>query len=91
MPLHSVPRPDYRGEAGIAHLTALRQELVEALRDEDWHRVRDLDRACAGVINRVVAANREDGTALVRALSELKGVYSNLIDRCQREVMEMAL
>lgn len=91
MALAPVPRPDYRGEAGVAQVRQLRRELILALKREDWGRVRELDRACAGLVDRVVDANRDDGTALVRALSELKGVYASLIDRCHREVLQLAL
>lgn len=91
MTLTSVPSLNYRGDAGVAQVRELQRELVSALRREDWHRVRELDRACAGLVERVVDANPQDGAALVRALSELKGVYANLIDRCHREVLKMAL
>ncbi|WP_341939226.1 hypothetical protein [Marinimicrobium sp. C2-29] len=91
MALVSVPGPDYRGDAGVAQVRELQRELVGALRREDWSRVRELDRACAGLVERVIDANQQDGAALVRALSELKGVYANLIDRCHREVLKMAL
>ncbi len=91
MALHAVPNPDYRGDAGLDQIAELRRELIKALRAEDWPRVRELDRACAGLVERVIAANRDNGSALVSALSELKGVYANLIDRCHQEVLEMAL
>lgn len=91
MKLSAVPSPDYRGEAGVEQVRQLRNELVEALQTEDWPAVRELDRACVGLVDRVVAANGEDGTALVRALSELKGVYANLIEQCQQEVLKLAL
>ncbi len=91
MGLSAVPSSDYRGEAGVEQVRRLRNELVEALRAEDWFAVRELDRACAGLVERVVAANGENGTALVQALSELKGVYANLIEQCQEEVLKLAL
>lgn len=91
MGLAAVPSVDYQGDSGVCQVRQLQRELVQALRSEDWLRVRELDRACAGLVDRVIAANREDGTALVMALSELKGVYANLIDRCHNEVLKMAL
>ncbi|WP_347330263.1 hypothetical protein [Marinimicrobium locisalis] len=91
MALQAVPTPDYQGDAGLGQIAELRRELVKALRAEDWPRVRELDRACAGLVERVIAANREDRSALVRVLSELKGVYANLIDRCHQEVLSLAL
>lgn len=91
MPLAAVPRPDYQGDSGVHQLRQLQRELIKALREGDWLRVRELDRACAGLVDRVVAANHEDGTTLVSALIELKGVYSNLIDSCHSEVLKMAL
>lgn len=91
MPLAAVPSPEYQGDAGVAQVRQLQRELIKALRSEDWPRVRELDRACAGLVERVIDANCEDGTALVQALGELKGVYANLIDRCHGEVLRMAL
>jgi len=38
------------------------------------------------LIDKVINANRDDKSTLVRALSELKGVYAGLIAQCQREV-----
>jgi hypothetical protein len=38
------------------------------------------------LIDKVIAANRDDRSTLVCALSELKGVYAGLIAQCQREV-----
>lgn len=91
MALYLVPEPDYRGEQGLAHLRRLQSSLSDALQAEDWLRVRELDRISARLIERVIEANRDDRSALVQALSELKGVYSNLISRCQSEVSRMAL
>ncbi len=91
MALHLVPEPDYRGEQGLAQLRQLQRSLCEALKAEDWLRVRELDRVSARLIERVIEANRDNPSALVQALSELKGVYSNLINRCQSEVARMAL
>ena len=91
MALSAVPNPAYRGAAGVAQVRPLRNELVQALQAEDWWTVRELDRACAGLVERVIAANGGEGTALVRALSELKGVYANLIEQCQEEVLKLAL
>ncbi len=91
MVLHLVPEPDYRGEQGLAQLRQLQHSLIEALKSEDWLRVRELDRISPRLIERVIEANRDDRSALVQALSELKGVYSNLISRCRSEVSRMAL
>lgn len=87
MSLYPVPTPDYRGEAGIAAMRGLQRELTEALRQDDWECVRRLDRLCVLLIDRVIVANRHDKKTLIRALSELKGVYSGLLAQCQREVM----
>lgn len=91
MALRLVPEPDYRGEQGLAQLRQLQRALNEALKAEDWLRVRELDRMSPRIIERVIEANRNDRSALVQALSELKGVYFNLISRCQSEVARMAL
>ncbi len=86
MSIQLVPNPDYCGEAGICAMRALQRELSKALQQEDWEKVRHLDRICVLLIDRVISANRDDKSTLVRALSELKGVYAGLIAECQREV-----
>jgi flagellar protein FliT len=86
MAIQLVSAPDYRGQAGILAMRNLQQELTKALQVEDWGRVRHLDRICVILIDKVIAANRDDKSTLVCALSELKGVYAGLIAQCQREV-----
>ncbi len=86
MCIQLVPYPVYCGEAGISAMRSLQQELNKALQHENWERVRHLDRICVLLIDRVINANRDDKSTLVRALSELKGVYAGLIAQCQREV-----
>lgn len=87
MSIQLVSAPEYRGEAGIMAMRDLQQELTKALRVEDWEKVRHLDRICILLIDKVIAANRDDKSTLVCALGELKGVYAGLIAQCQREVM----
>ena len=67
-------------------MRSIQQALTVALQQEDWERIRHLDRVCVVLIDRVIAANRNDKTTLIRALSELKGVYAGLIAQCQQEV-----
>jgi hypothetical protein len=86
MAIHLVSAPEYRGQAGVMAMRGVQQELNKALQVEDWERIRHLDRICVLLIDKVIAANRDDKTTLVRALSELKGVYAGLIAQCQREV-----
>lgn len=86
-----VSSPDYTGEAGVQQVRNLQRALVVALKQQDWMVIQRLDRSCAGLIDKVIAANRCDGATLVLALSELKGVYSNLIDGCQKKVASMAV
>ncbi len=86
MTIQLVPAPEYRGQEGIMAMRCLQQELTKALHAEDWEKVRHLDRICIVLIDRVIAANRNDKSTLVCALSELKGVYAGLIAQCQREV-----
>ncbi|WP_323814783.1 hypothetical protein [Cellvibrio sp. NN19] len=86
MAIHLVSAPEYVGAAGIMAMRGLQQELTNALQVEDWEKIRHLDRICALLIDRVVAANRNDKSTLVCALNELKGVYAGLIAQCQREV-----
>jgi len=62
MRLAAVPSPDYQGDAGVMQVRELQREMVRALRTEDWPRVRELDRACASLVDRVIEANREDGS-----------------------------
>lgn len=86
MTLKLVPTPDYRGSAGVMAMRGLQRELSRALQQEDWTQIRHLDRICVVLIDRVIAANRDDKTTLVCALGELKGVYAGLIAQCQQEV-----
>lgn len=86
MPLRLVPEPEYSGEAGVLAMRSVQQALTVALQQEDWERIRHLDRVCVVLIDKVIAANRSDKTTLIRALSELKGVYAGLIAQCQQEV-----
>lgn len=86
MAIHLVSAPEYHGHAGVLAMRSLQQELTKALQAEEWERVRHLDRICVLLIDKVIAANRDDKTTLVCALSELKGVYAGLLAQCQREV-----
>jgi flagellar protein FliT len=63
----------------------LQEDLADALAKEDWARVRRLDQACVLLIDKIIAANKEDGYAVFLALRELKDVYASLIVQCQRE------
>lgn len=82
----AVVKNSYAGEAGIAALRSVQGELNQAAQLEDWEKIRQLDAICANMIEKVIAANQEDKSTLVRALSELKGVYANLIIRCHQEM-----
>ncbi len=86
MTLRLVPEPDYSGESGVMAMRAVQQALAMASQQEDWERIRHLDRICALLIDKVINANQGDKTTLVRALGELKGVYAGLIAQCQQEV-----
>lgn len=86
MTLKLVDNPSYTGESGIVALRSVQQELNKASQLEDWEKIRQLDTICANLIEKVIAANQEDKSTLVRALSELKGVYANLIIRCHQEM-----
>jgi flagellar protein FliT len=90
MAMRALREPDYSGMAGVMAVRSLQQALVRALQAEDWDRVRKLDQTCVVLIDKVIAANRDDGTSLAMALGELKGVYANLIIQCKREVASMA-
>jgi len=90
MSLQLVEPISYAGTAGVVQVRNLQRALNLALEQEDWAQVRKLDQTCAQVIDKVIAANKHDGNALVTALSELKGVYASLIVQCKREVAAMA-
>lgn len=85
--LHSIQAPSLQGEQGLAQLRQLQKEMAKALGQCDFQRVRQLDGTCAVVIDKLIAANRNDGrlgqAILLRALSDLKGVYANLIRECE--------
>lgn len=91
MALAILADPDYSGDAGVQQVRLLQQALSQALVQQDWFEVRRLDKACAALVDKVIAANSGGGTALVLALNELKGVYSNCISGCQQKVASMAV
>lgn len=80
--LQALPPVNYEGKSGIAVICQLQSDLTEALNQEDWGRVQHLDMVCALVVDRVIAANRDNKSTLINALNELKGVYSKLISQC---------
>ncbi len=86
MTMYLVPQPDYRGEVGLNSLRRVQHEMTSALQREEWEEVRRLDRVCTLLIDRVVAANREDKAFLMRAMAEVKGLYAGLVAQCEREV-----
>lgn len=92
MALSLVDDPDYAGSAGIKYIEQLQQSLQRALAQENWVEVQRLDQVCAALIDKVVAASREEETGeLVIALSQLKDVYRHLIYGCQAKVASMAV
>lgn len=86
MTLQLVQDPCYEGEAGIIALRSIQSELQLAAKNEDWDRIRHLDSICANIIEKVIQANRHDHSTLIRALSEIKAVYANLIFTCHQEM-----
>lgn len=91
MTVQLVAEPSYEGANGLSLLRQVQQDLFDALAAENWQRVRELDRTCAALVERVIAANRAEPSMLVGALRELKGVYASLIQQCQLEVSALAL
>jgi HPt (histidine-containing phosphotransfer) domain-containing protein len=91
MALSLVDDPDYAGRAGIEQLDQLQQALQQALIQQNWLEVQRLDKICAAVVNKVVAARHEVTDDLVTALSQLKDVYRHLINGCQAKVASMAV
>lgn len=91
MVLSLVDDPDYAGSAGINYIEQLQQALQRALAQENWVEVQRLDKVCAALIDKVVAASHADTGELVIALSQLKDVYRHLIYGCQAKVASMAV
>jgi len=90
MRLQLVERVEYAGNSGVLQVRALQDALNTALEHEDWAMVRRLDQSCAALIDKVIAANKDDTRTLLQALSELKDVYASLIVECKREVASLA-
>ncbi len=86
MTVRLLSAPEYRGISGVMAIRSVQQELTKALQQEDWDKIRHLDRICVLLIDRVIAANSHDKSTLVSALGELKGVYAGLIAQCYQEV-----
>lgn len=86
MAIRLVEAPNYKGEAGIIAMRDVQQALTAALEAEEWERVRHLDRICLLLTDRIIAENRDNKAVVIIALSELRGVYAQLLAQCQREV-----
>jgi flagellar protein FliT len=91
MELRLVENPDYIGEAGAQQVRSLQQALTLAMASQDWSEVRRLDKACAALVEKIIAANTHDGDDLLIILRELKDVYSDLICNCRKKVASMAV
>lgn len=89
MSLQLVAEPSLHGEAGVAQLRLLQTDMAEALARGDFARVRQLDNACARLIDKLILANRQHRDLLVGALTDLKSVYAHLIASCQKEAAEV--
>ena len=85
MSLHVVADPCLLGEAGVEQLRLLQADMVAALAHSDYLRVRQLDDACARLIEKLIEANRDNRALMVAALVDLKGVYAQLLSACQRQ------
>lgn len=91
MTIKILETPNYVGAAGVEQVRALQSALVFALEQQRWLEVQRLDKTCAALVNRVVAANGNNAAALIEVLSELKGVYSHLLNGCEAKVASMAV
>ncbi|MES2825367.1 MAG: hypothetical protein V4732_17335 [Pseudomonadota bacterium] len=89
MGLHLV-LASYNGMAGVLQVRNLQHDLNMALQQEDWMSVRRLDQACVVLIDKVIAANKDDSNDLILVLQELKDVYAGLIALCHHKVSAMA-
>ena len=90
MSVKLVEAINYSGRSGILQVRRLQKALNFAVEMEDWDSVRKLDQSCVMLIDKVIAANKDDVEALSQALNELKGVYASLIVQCKCEVASMA-
>jgi flagellar protein FliT len=79
MPLHLVSAVDYSGTAGIMQVRRLQRDLTQALANEDWAMLRRLNKACALLMDKLITANKNNNSALVLAMRELKDVYACLL------------
>lgn len=86
MSLQAVPKLDYGGASGVDCLRSLRQDFTVALDQSDWDKIQILDQACVALIDKIIAANKNDLNALLLVLGELKNVYKNMIMQCKYEV-----
>ncbi len=90
MSLQLVAPSDYTGTSGLHHLRRLQGDLAASLVNEDWRSIRRLDQSCHLIVDKVIAANTDDGIALILALVELKELYAQLVARCHSEVTAIA-
>jgi len=83
-----VAEPCLRGVAGIEQLQLLQAEMANALAICDYSRVRQLDVACARLIDKLIDTNRDNRALMLSALVDLKGVYVQLLSACEQQRQE---
>lgn len=88
MSLHLVAAPCLRGEAGVEQLRLLQGDMAAALAQCDYQRVRQLDDACARLIDKLIDANRDNRELMLAALVDLKGLYAQLLSACRQQGLE---
>lgn len=91
MSLAVIPTPDYSGAAGISELHAMQLAMLAALESQDWLAVKRLDKSCAALVDKVIAANIHDPRSLLAPLGELKIIYRSLLWHCHEKVASMAV
>jgi|GEM_PF-500042 hypothetical protein len=92
MSVQLLPDPDYHGLPGLALLRDLQVDMLNALADQNWSRLQQLDVSAGILIDKVIEANRHTQMrALIDVLTELKSVYACLLRQCQHKATSLAV
>ncbi|MBU2887244.1 hypothetical protein KO507_15870 [Gilvimarinus agarilyticus] len=84
MSLQLIDRPSLQGPLGVEQLQQVQADMYRALARGDYHRVRQLDDTCAVVLDALVSANGTDKATLLDAMRDLKAVYRQMLQECNR-------
>ncbi|MDO3382602.1 hypothetical protein [Gilvimarinus algae] len=84
MSLSLVEADSLAGPGGFEQLRQLQTDMSRALAVGDYTRVRQLDETCAVLLDKLIAANRENRSILLESMMDLKALYAQMIQESER-------